>query len=175
MRVLRYKTKLVNKKAVLVKESSRNYPDMPRNQFRRSSDVASFGKGYLHLHDETEEYIYMLCLDTRCRLIALFEISHGSVDTSVISPREVFQKALLANASNIIMLHNHPSGDSQQSSNDIAVTQRLEDTGVIVGIRVVDHVIIGHENCYSICEDRYISESNNTNTELEKENKNDGN
>lgn len=173
--VLRYKTKLVNKKAVLVKESSRNYPDMPRNQFRRSSDVASFGKGYLHLHDETEEYIYMLCLDTRFRLIALFEISHGSVDTSVISPREVFQKALLANASNIIMLHNHPSGDSQPSSNDIAVTQRLEDTGVIVGIRVVDHVIIGHENCYSICEDRYISESNNTNTELEKENKNDGN
>lgn len=175
MRVLRYKTKLVNKKAVLVKESSRDYPDMPRNQFRRSSDVASFGKGYLHLHDETEEYIYMLCLDTRSRLIALFEMSHGSVDMSVISPREVFQKALLANASNIIMLHNHPSGDSQPSVNDIAVTQRLEDTGIIVGIRVVDHVIIGHENCYSICEDRYISENNNTNTELEKENKNDGN
>ena len=70
------------------------------------------------------------------------------------------------------MLHNHPSGDSQPSVNDIAVTQRLEDTGIIVGIRVVDHVIIGHENCYSICEDRYISENNNTNTELEKENKN---
>ena len=94
---------------------------------------------------------------------------------SVISPREVFQKALLANASNIIMLHNHPSGDGQPSANDIAVTQRLEDTGIIVGIPVIDHVIIGHENCYSICEDRYICENNNTVKKLEKENENDGN
>lgn len=111
MRVNKYKTKLKDNKAVLIKESSTNYPEM-KNKFHYASDVVSFAKGYLKLHEESEEYIYMLCLDTRCRLTAVIEISHGSVDVSVVSPREVYQKALLANAVNIILLHNHPTSDT---------------------------------------------------------------
>ena len=102
----------------------------------------------------------MLCLDTRCRLTAVIEISHGSVDVSVVSPREVYQKALLANAVNIILLHNHPSGDSEPSSNDVTTTKRMEETGVLVGIRMLDHVIVAEDNCYSVCTNRYIREEN---------------
>lgn len=159
VRVNKYKTKLKDNKAVLIKESSTNYPEM-KNKFRYASDVVSFAKGYLKLHEESEEYIYMLCLDTRCRLTAVIEISHGSVDVSVVSPREVYQKALLANAVNIILLHNHPSGDSEPSSNDITTTKRMEETGIVVGIRMLDHVIIAEDNCYSVCTNGYIREEN---------------
>ncbi len=159
MRVNRYKTKLKDNKAILVKESTTNYPEM-KNKFRYASDVVCFAKGYLKLHEESEEYIYMLCLDTRCRLIAVIEISHGSVDVSVISPREVYQKALLANAVNIILIHNHPSGDSEPSSNDIATTKRIEETGTLVGIHLLDHVIVAEENCYSVYTNSYIREEN---------------
>ena len=85
----------------------------------------------------------MICMNTKNKIIGVFEISHGSVNSSIVSPREVFQKALLANAVSIIVMHNHPSGDSTPSREDIEVTRRLSEAGKIVGVELLDHIIVG--------------------------------
>lgn len=147
MRVTKYKTKLtVDRKAVLEKDYSVNYPDLD-NMMNSPEKVAKLAKGFLHMHEETEEYMYMLCLNTKLMLTGIFEISHGNVNSSIVGTREVFQKALLGNAVSIILMHNHPSGDCTPSREDIAVTQRLKEAGSIIGIDVLDHIIIGRDYC----------------------------
>jgi len=81
-------------------------------------------------------------LDTRNRLIKVSEISVGSLDSSIVHPREVFKEAISASAASLIFVHNHPSGDPEASEDDIKLTKRLAEAGEIVGIDVLDHIII---------------------------------
>lgn len=146
MRVVKYKTKLTSdKKATLTKEFSINYPEMD-NHFDSPDKVIHFATHFLRMNEETEEYMYMVCLNNKLTMTSLFEISHGNVNSSIVTPREVFQKALLANAVSIILIHNHPSGDSTPSYEDIEVTKRLVDAGKLIGICVLDHIIIGTQS-----------------------------
>jgi DNA repair protein RadC len=85
----------------------------------------------------------------------VFEISHGSVNSSVVGVREIFQKALLANAVNIIMVHNHPSGDCTPSREDVEITKRMVEAGKILGVGVLDHLVIGERYC-SLKEKGYL-------------------
>ena len=80
----------------------------------------------------------------------------GTVNTSVISPREIFLEALSARAVQIILLHNHPSGDVQPSREDMAVTRRIRDAGEMLGIRLADHIIIGERAYISFREENYL-------------------
>jgi DNA repair protein RadC len=129
MRVIKYNTKLVEgRKAVLEKDYSVNYPEMD-NMMNSPETVAKLAKGFLRMHEKTEEYMYMLCLNTKLKLTGIFEISHGNVNSSIVGTREVFQKALLGNAVSIILIHNHPSGDCTPSRQDIEVTKRLREAG----------------------------------------------
>lgn len=89
-------------------------------------------------------------------LTSVFEISHGTVKMSVVSPREVFQKALLANAVGIVLLHNHPSGDCTPSKQDINVTKRLMEAGDIIGVNVLDHLVIGRPGYFSLKENELV-------------------
>ncbi|MDQ3932557.1 MAG: hypothetical protein M3252_06960 [Actinomycetota bacterium] len=82
-------------------------------------------------------------LDTKHRLVAVATVSVGSVDHTFMSPREVLRDALLANASALVLAHNHPSGDPQPSRDDELVTARLVHAGEIVGVAVLDHLVIG--------------------------------
>lgn len=155
MRVTKYKTKLTNEgRAILTKEFSVNYPEMDK-VMNSPEKVARFGKDFLRMHEESEEYMYMLCLNTKLVMTGVFEISHGNVNCSVVGTREVFQKALLANAVSIVVMHNHPSGDCKPSREDINVTKRLAEAGRIVGVEVLDHIIIGREYC-SLKEKGYL-------------------
>ena len=70
------------------------------------------------------------------------------MNASIVHPREVFKRALLQNANSIILLHNHPSGDPKPSKEDVDITNRLIESGDLLGIRVLDHIIIGDENNY---------------------------
>ena len=156
MRITKYKTRLTDdRKAVLEKEFSINYPNMVR-KMNGPDQVVRLARDVLHIHEETEEYLYMLCMNTKLELTSVFEISHGSVNSSIISSREVFQKALLANAVNIIMIHNHPSGNSKPSKEDVEVTKRLIEAGKILGVDVLDHIIIGDPYYTSLKESGYI-------------------
>lgn len=147
MRIVKYKTKLVEgRKVVLEKDLSTNYPEMD-NMINSPETVMKLAKGFLHMHELPEEYMYMLCLNTKLKLNGIFEVSHGNVNSSVVGTREVFQKALLGNAVSIILIHNHPSGDCTPSIQDIEVTKRLVEAGKIIGIEVLDHIIIGKNYC----------------------------
>lgn len=99
------------------------------------------------LQDEPGEVFAILCLSTKHRVIAYHEVSRGTLDATLVHPREVFKAALLANAAAIILTHNHPSGDPAPSPDDMALTRRLVDAGKLIGVDVVDHIVIG-DGCY---------------------------
>jgi DNA repair protein RadC len=102
------------------------------------------------LKGKKKEYFLALLLDTRNQLIRVAEISVGSLDSSIVHPREVFKEAVAASAASVIFAHNHPSGDPEASEDDLNLTKRLAEAGEIMGIDVLDHVIIGEEKYLSL-------------------------
>jgi DNA repair protein RadC len=102
------------------------------------------------LKDKKKEYFLAVLLDTRNRLIKVAEISVGSLDSSIVHPREVFKEAISASAASVIFVHNHPSGDTEASEDDIRLTKRLNEAGQIVGIDVLDHLIVGGKSYKSL-------------------------
>jgi len=111
-------------------------------------DVVGLVKG--RLKGKKKEHFLALLLDTRSRLIKVAEISVGSLDSSIVHPREVFKEAISATAASVIFVHNHPSGDPTASEDDVKLTKRLAEAGDIVGIDVLDHVIIGDKEYLSL-------------------------
>jgi len=93
---------------------------------------------------EERERFYALLLTTKNALIGLEEVSVGSLNSSIVHPREVFRQAIRHSAAAIIVAHNHPSGDPTPSREDVEVTRRLAEAGRIVGIEVLDHIIFGN-------------------------------
>jgi DNA repair protein RadC len=104
-------------------------------------DVFNLVQG--RLKGKKKEYFLAVLLDIRNQLIRVAEISIGSLDSSVVHPREVFKEAISASAASVIFVHNHPSEDTEASEDDIMLTKRLAEAGEIVGIDVLDHIIIG--------------------------------
>jgi DNA repair protein RadC len=102
------------------------------------------------LRGKKKEYFLALLLDTRNQLIKIAEISVGSLDASIVHPREVFKEAISASAAAIIFAHNHPSGEAEASEDDIKLTKRLAEAGELVGIDVLDHIIIGDKKFLSL-------------------------
>jgi len=111
-------------------------------------DVVGLVRG--RLRGKKKEYFLALLLDTRGHLIKVSEISVGSLDTSIVHPREAFKEAISASAASVIFVHNHPSGDPEASEDDVKLTKRLAEAGEIVGIDVLDHIIIGDKNHLSL-------------------------
>ena len=156
MRVNVYKTKLTeDKKVTLEKEVCVNRPDLNKT-LKSPGDVDIFARGFLHLHEQSEEYLYMICMNVKNVITSIFELSHGNVNSSIVGVREMFQKALLANAVSIIVMHNHPSGDPSPSREDIEVTKRIVEAGRIVGVEVLDHIIVGDKTYSSLKEKGHI-------------------
>jgi DNA repair protein RadC len=104
------------------------------------------------LQDQASEVFGILCLSTKRQIIAYHEVSRGALDSTLVHPREVFKAALLANASAIILMHNHPSGDPTPSADDLALTARLVSAGSVLGIDVLDHIVIGDGRWTSLVE-----------------------
>lgn len=96
------------------------------------------------------ESMYVLHLDTRLQIISKELISMGTVNESLVHPREVFKGAFLSNATSIILVHNHPSGNPDLSVEDLRITRRLQSVAGIHGIEIVDHIIIGKGGYYSM-------------------------
>lgn len=102
------------------------------------------------LKDKKKEHFLALLLDTRNQVIKVSEISVGSLDASIVHPREVFKEAIAASAAAVIFVHNHPSGDPTASEDDVKLTKRLAEAGVLLGIDVLDHIIIGDNDFQSL-------------------------
>ena len=103
----------------------------------------------LGLADKAEEEFWIICLDTKNKPIGLHMVSRGSLNSSMVHPREVFKRAIANNSCSIILMHNHPSGNPEPSGADIDVTRRLVEAGELIGIKVLDHIIVG-DTCQSL-------------------------
>ena len=97
------------------------------------------------------EEFHILCLDTKNKINGIFRITRGTLDASLVHPREVFKAAIQCNASSIILVHNHPSGDATPSREDHSVTARLTEAGKILGIDVLDHIVYGSDTSVVSC------------------------
>lgn len=119
-----------------------------KTPLKTPEEIAAVAQG--RLKDKKKEIFLAVLLDTRNQLIRVAEISVGSLDTSIVHPREVFKEAISASAASVVFVHNHPSGDTEASGEDIALTKRLSQAGEIVGIEVLDHIIIGGKSFNSL-------------------------
>lgn len=118
------------------------------------NDTYNFMKAKL-AHLEKESF-YTILLDTKMKIVDTVEISRGSLTSSIVHSREVFKLAIQKSAYAIICVHNHPSGDSTPSKEDIAITQRLKEGGQVIGIPLLDHIIIGRGEFTSLKEEGYL-------------------
>lgn len=100
------------------------------------------------LRHKKQEHMKLLLLNTKSRLISEKDISVGTVNAAIISPREIFIEALQKSAVYIILLHNHPSGDPTPSVEDVQLTIQIKEAGNLIGVELLDHIIIG-DNCYT--------------------------
>lgn len=125
-----------------------------RQYIKDPEDAAGFVMPLMR-HLDKEEFRAIL-LDSKLKVIKTVTISIGSIEMSVVHPREVFKEAIKHASSKIIVAHNHPSGDPLPSSEDIAVTKRLMEAGALLGIDVLDHLIIGDNSYCSI--NRYLAD-----------------
>ena len=103
------------------------------------------------------EMAQMLALDTKNKILGIFVISTGSLNASIIHPRDIFQRAILSNAASVILVHNHPSGDPTPSSEDIELTNKLVQVGKMMDLPILDHVVIGDGKFVSLKERGIIS------------------
>ncbi len=117
-------------------------------------DVFDLVKGNL-MHEEIEHF-QILILDTKNHVKYVENISTGSLNSSIVHPREVFKTAIKRRAANIIAVHNHPSGDTKPSREDINITERLNKVGELVGIKLLDHIIVGNCSYLSFKEENII-------------------
>lgn len=134
----------------VVKEKSGRYNiDRKINNPQALYDIATQA---IEIQDQAEESMWMVTLDTKLKVTGLFEVSRGSLDSSVAHPREIYKRAILQNASSIALIHNHPSGDPTPSTEDTNITQRVSEAGTLLGIQLIDHLVIGDGNYRSMKE-----------------------
>lgn len=139
-RVMRYNL-------TLVKEGTTSYTY--DNEMISKPDMAYDIARSLCLDVKAEEEFWIICLDTKNKPIGLHMVSRGSLNSSIVHPREVFKRALLNNANAVILMHNHPSGIPHPSSSDIEITKRLQEGGELLGVKVLDHIIVGDNDWLS--------------------------
>ncbi len=106
--------------------------------------------------DKKQEYFYCVYLDTKSNYLGKKCLFIGTINNSVVHPREIFKEAYLLSANGIICVHNHPSGDITPSKEDIMITLKIKEIGLIHGINLLDHVIIGNDSYYSFYENGKI-------------------
>lgn len=135
----------------LVKESSMLY-----KQRRVRSPQDSYELFHEYSGEVDREHFVVACLDTKNQPTNITTVHIGSLNASIVHPREVMKTAILSNAASIICGHSHPSGDPTPSSMDIDVTERLAEVGKIIGIELLDHIIIGDGKFVSLKEKGYF-------------------
>ena len=110
----------------------------------------------VNIHENAEEVLILITLNTKNAVTGIFEVSRGNLNTAIVHPREVYKRALLSNASSIILAHNHPSQNPDPSKEDVLITQRLREVGEIIGIKLLDHIIVGNENTFVSLKEKNI-------------------
>jgi DNA repair protein RadC len=135
----------------VVREKSFLYPE---RRITSPEDAYNLVKRFLV--DVDREYFLVVCLDTKNQPTAINICHVGSLNASIVHPREVLKPAILSNSASIIVAHNHPSSDPTPSREDIEVTKRLAECGKIIGIELLDHIVVCESNYTSLKEKGYL-------------------
>lgn len=136
----------------LVKEDCKRYTTIDR-KVNSPDKIANVLTTAMNMDKLAQEIFVLLAFDVKKNLIGLFEVSRGTIDSALVNPPEIFQRALLCNAHSIAIAHNHPGGNAKPSSEDKNVTERIKRCGDLMNIPLIDHVIIGDGQYYSFLED----------------------
>ncbi len=134
----------------LVQEHSGLY-DLDK-KIESSTQAADICRQLYDMHELAYEKMVMLTLNTRHQVVGCFEVARGTVDESMIYPREIATRALLTNAKAVILAHNHPAGSTSPSKADMNVTRKVEDVLEMLGINLLDHIIVAHDKTYSMAD-----------------------
>lgn len=130
------------------------YSEEPKRKISEPDDIYHYI--YPKIREEKQEKFIVVCLDTKNQILSDITIFIGGLDFSIVQPREIFKAALLESAASVILIHNHPSGDPTPSREDIIITNRMIESGKMLGIQVQDHLIIG-DGCYiSLKQEEFI-------------------
>lgn len=138
-RSLKFKQIKAVYETLTIKEGITNYLP-PCTRFTSPEQIHEV---FSFLRKETKEYFISLHLDGKNRILAVDIVSQGSLNQSIVHPRETFKTALLSSAAALLLIHNHPTGDTTPSREDMEITRRLKEAGDLIGIKVLDHIIIG--------------------------------
>jgi DNA repair protein RadC len=130
-------------KVQMIKDATIEYG---KRAIKNPQDLAELGLKFLGKADR--EIFLLFCFNTRNHINCIHVVSIGTVNASLVSPREVLKIAILSNASEIALLHNHPSGDVEPSEDDLKITHRLAECGKLFDIKLLDHIIISDEGKY---------------------------
>ena len=125
-------------------------PLSPGTRFTSSREV--FAHFHDRLRDRKKDVFLTLLLESKTRVLREIQISEGSLNASIVHPREVFQPVIRESAAAVLFVHNHPSGDPAPSREDLELTSRLRDAGALMGVRVLDHIIIGSGHYVSLAD-----------------------
>lgn len=148
MRINFYDARITDEgRTILMKEKGINYNDAAMNC---PENIALMMQSLLHMDELAEEHCYMIALNSSCKVLGVFFVSKGTVNASFVSSREVFLRAMLIGAVQIILCHNHPSGNITPSDSDIKLTKQMKEAGELLNILLVDHIIIGRDNYLSL-------------------------
>lgn len=142
MNITKYNTLLDGTKIELVKEKTTRYS---AQRLDNQETIMDCMNTVFQSNRQTEEYMWLLCFNSKLHLQGVFEVSHGTINGTVAEPAQIYKKALLCNANSIVLVHNHPSGDCTPSQDDIQITQRISKAGAILNIKLLDHLIIAGE------------------------------
>lgn len=154
MRINFYEARLSeDNRTMLVKEKGVNYD---AGKLNSPEDIVLMMRKLLHVEQMAEEHCYMIAMNSSCKVLGVFFISKGTVNVSLVTPRELYIRALLAGAVQIVLCHNHPSGNAIPSEQDIAITQKIKEAGKMININLADHIIIGSNSYLSFKEAKIL-------------------
>ena len=130
----------------LVKEQAIEYES---TKIAKSDDVFELMKALKVVERDAEQF-WTICLDSKNKVCGIFLISQGCTNGAVVKSKEIYKRALMVSATSVIFSHNHPSGDTTPSGQDIILTKNLVSAGELLGIKVLDHVIVSDTGFYSL-------------------------
>jgi len=125
--------------------------NLPKKKIHNAADLANYYRPCMR--DLKKEKFKVIMLDIRNKIIKDIDISVGSLTESIVHPREVLKEIIKESAASVIFLHNHPSGESNPSKNDLDITERLSGACEMVGVKVLDHIILGEDNHFSFAQE----------------------
>ena len=147
-----YKNKLL-----MVKEQNFKYNE----NISCTTKAVDFIRNIIKIQNEPEEVFTLIGLDAKNNILGFSEVSRGTLSSSLTTGREIFKRAILMNCSKILLTHNHPSGDATPSACDVKITENIKEISNLFDIQVIDHIIIGDKEDYSIIYNSIIGGNKN--------------